>query len=92
MDQPILGGPTLQKAFVLINAEPGNLWKIADTASKVAGVKMAHAVTGEFDIILYAELDDMNQLGRLIETIQEIDGVTRTHTSVVIPPRVDVPA
>jgi len=50
---------------------------------------MAYAVTGQFDIIVYAEIDDMNQLGMLIGTIQEIDGITRTHTSMVIPPRVD---
>ena len=80
---------SLQKAFILINAEPGKLWKIAETASKVAGVKMAYAVTGEFDIIVYAEIEDMSQLGKLIGTIQEIDGITRTHSSMVIPARVD---
>jgi len=58
-------------------------------ASRVAGVKMAYAVTGQFDIIVYAEIEDMDQLGRLIGTVQEIDGITRTHTSMVIPPRVD---
>jgi len=52
-------------------------------------VKMAYAVTGQFDIIVYAEIEDMDQLGRLIGTVQEIDGITRTHTSMVIPPRVD---
>jgi len=72
-----------------MNAEPGKLWKIAEAASKVAGVKMAYTVTGEFDVVLYAEMDDMNHLGRLIGKIQEIDGITRTHTAVVIPPRVD---
>jgi len=79
----------LQKAFILINAEPGRLWKIAETASKVRGIKMACAVTGEFDVIIYAEIEDMDHLGRLIGTIQEIEGITRTHTAVVIPPRVD---
>lgn len=80
---------TLHKAFILINAEPGKLWIIAESASKVDGVKMSQAVTGEFDIILYAEIEDMSQMGKLIGTIQEIDGITRTHTAIVIPPRVD---
>lgn len=79
----------MQKAFILINAEPGKLWKITETVSKVSGIRMAEAVTGEFDIIIYAEIDDMNHLGRLIGAIQDIDGVSRTHTAVVIPPRVD---
>lgn len=50
---------------------------------------MAYAVTGQFDVVLYAEVDDMDRVGRLIEAIQEIDGVIRTQTAVVIPPRLD---
>jgi len=50
---------------------------------------MSYAVTGQFDIVVYAEIEDMSHLGRLIGTIQEIEGITRTHTSIVIPPRVD---
>ena len=79
----------MQRAYVFINAEPGKLWQIADTASKIKGVKMADAITGEFDVVLYAELDDMNHLGNLIDLLQNIKGVIRTHTSVVIPARVN---
>lgn len=53
------------------------------------GVRMAYAVTGEFDIILYAEIGDMNELGRLIGAIQDIEGVIRTHTAVVISAKID---
>ncbi|MEM2094346.1 MAG: Lrp/AsnC ligand binding domain-containing protein [Candidatus Bathyarchaeia archaeon] len=79
----------MQRAYVFINAEPGKLWQITAVASKLKGVKMADAITGEFDVILYIELEDMNQLSNLIELIQNIKGVVRTHTSIVIPPRVD---
>jgi len=72
----------MQQAFILINAEPGKLWKIADSANKVKGVKMANAVTGAFDVIVYAEVVDMNDLGSLINAIQTIDGVTRTQTAI----------
>lgn len=34
------------EAFILINSNPSLIWKIADAALKVKGVKMAHAVTG----------------------------------------------
>lgn len=55
---------------------------IADSASKVRGVKIASAVTGAFDVIVYAEVADMNELGGLITAIQSIDGVNRTQTTI----------
>jgi DNA-binding Lrp family transcriptional regulator len=79
----------MQRAYVFINAEPGKLWQIAGTASKIKGVKMADAITGEFDVVLYTELDDMNDLSNLIALLQNIKGVIRTHTSIVIPARVN---
>ena len=55
---------------------------IEDSASKVRGVKIASAVTGAFDVIVYAEVADMNELGGLITAIQSIDGVNRTQTAI----------
>ena len=79
----------MQRAYVFINAEPGKLWQIAGTASKIKGVRMADAITGDFDVVIYTELEDMNGLSNLIGILQNIKGVIRTHTSIVIPPRVD---
>jgi DNA-binding Lrp family transcriptional regulator len=79
----------MQKAFILINAEPGKLWKIADSIMKVAGVKIASAVTGAYDVIVYAEIVDMSALGALINVIHSMDGVERTQTAIEIPPRVE---
>jgi DNA-binding Lrp family transcriptional regulator len=79
----------MQRAYVFINAESGKLWQIASAASKIKGVKMADAITGEFDAVLYAELDDMNDLSNLIALLQNIKGVIRTHTAIVIPARVN---
>ena len=79
----------MQKAFILIHSEPAELWKIANSAMKVEGVKMANAVTGAFDVIVYAEITDMSALGALIDIIHSINGVQRTQTAVVIPPRME---
>lgn len=79
----------MQRTFILVNAEPGKLWNIESKAMKVRGVKMAHAVTGAFDVIVYAEVADMSAVGALINVIQSIEGVTRTQTAVAIPSRVD---
>lgn len=76
------------QAYLLINTEPAKLWEVADACKKIQGVKMAHAVTGQFDVVAYAEFIKMDDLGRIIEGIQNLKGVNRTQTVVAIPPTI----
>jgi len=73
---------------VLINTDPGKLWEIADAALKIEGIKMAHAVTGQFDVVAYAEFTKMDELGKIIEELQRVQGVRRTQTVIAIPPTI----
>lgn len=82
-------GEIIQQVFILINSDPGKLWKIADLAKKVKNVKMAYAVTGMFDVIVYAELGYMKELRDLIDELHSIDGVIRSRTAIVVPPRIE---
>lgn len=76
------------EAYIFINADPGTLWKITEAAlNMIEGVKMAHAVTGQFDVIAYAEFANMDALANIIEKFQSLKGVQRTWTAVAIPPR-----
>jgi len=72
------------EAYILINSEPGKSWEVAEAALKIKGVKKAHAVTGQYDVIAYAEFVDMSALGRIISEIQSIKGVTRTQTAIAM--------
>lgn len=72
------------QAYVMINTEPGRLWKVAEDAVKIPGVKMAHAVTGQFDVIAYIEFLRIEELGKIIDAIQSIEGVVRTHTAIAM--------
>ena len=81
------GGLT-QLVFVFINSDPGKLRKITELAKKVKKVKIAYAVTGMFDVIVYAELGHMKELRDLIEELHSIDGVIRSRTAIAIPPRI----
>jgi len=36
-------GSVCLEAYILISAEPGMIWKVAEAALKIRGVKMAHA-------------------------------------------------
>lgn len=77
------------EAYIFVNSEPGALWEIAEAALKIKGVKMAHAVTGQFDVVAYAEFATMDMLREIIEKFQSLKGVQRTQTAVAIPPRLE---
>jgi len=75
------------EAYILVNTEPGRLWEVAEAALKIEGIKTAHAVTGQFDVVIYAEFTKIDMLGKLIEKLHSLKGVLRTQTAVVMPPR-----
>ena len=75
------------EAYIFINSDPGMLWEITEAALKIEGVKMAHAVTGQFDVVAYAEFASMDVLRGIIDKFQSLKGVQRTQTAVAIPPR-----
>ena len=75
------------EAYIFINSDPGMLWEIAEAALKIEGVKMAHAVTGQFDVIAYAKFANMEMLRGIITKFQSLKGVQRTQTTVAIPRR-----
>ncbi len=75
------------EAYIFINSDPGTLWEITEAALKIEGVKMAHAVTGQFDVVAYAEFANMDVLRGIIEKFQSLKGVQRTQTAVAIPSR-----
>ncbi|MBS7635556.1 Lrp/AsnC ligand binding domain-containing protein [Candidatus Bathyarchaeota archaeon] len=71
--------------YILVEVERGEPWQIASEISKIEGVKTAHAVTGQYDIIVYAELGDLDALKNVIKKIHAIEGVQHTQTAVCIP-------
>ena len=75
------------EAYIFINSDPGMLWEITEAALKIEGVKMAHAVTGQFDAVAYAEFANMDTLREILEGFQSLKGVQRTQTAVAIPAR-----
>ena len=74
--------------FIFINSNPGKLWKITELAKNIKNVKIACAVTGIFDVVIYAELGHMKELRGLIEELHAIDGVLKSRTAISIPPRI----
>jgi len=77
------------EAYIFINSDPQILWQITETALRIEGIKMAHAVTGQFDVVAYAEFANMEMLREIIDRVRSIAGVRQTQTAVAIPPRLE---
>ena len=76
-------------SYVLIQLAPGTTKTAAEVIAKIKGVKMAHAVTGPFDVIAFVEVPDLTTLSDLIlAKIQNIEGVQKTQTAIVVTPDV----
>ena len=65
------------------------MWQIAEEALKIEGIKIAHAVTGQFDMVAYAEFANVDVLRGIIDRLGSLKGVQRTQTAVAIPPRLE---
>jgi DNA-binding Lrp family transcriptional regulator len=73
------------KAYVFIEATPGKSSQVAAALSKLAGVKMAHAVTGSYDVIAFVEARDVVALGEFISSrVHRLPEVQKTTTNVVV--------
>jgi DNA-binding Lrp family transcriptional regulator len=60
------------EAYILINSEPGIIWKVAEATLKIEDVKMAHPVAGQFDVVAYVEFAKMEDLVKIIEKFSKL--------------------
>ncbi len=75
------------KAYVLIKSEPGQQGDIYTKVLKLKGVKNANAVIGMYDLIVFTECADLDNLGKMIiSKIQNLKGIKDTVSCVVIEP------
>ena len=68
--------------FMLIRTRKGQAFLVVQEAQKIEGVKIVHSVMGSYDVILYAEANDLPDVRRIRETVHQINAVTRTETAV----------
>jgi len=77
------------ESYLLLECSSGMVWKVADEIVKINGIKMAHAVTGHFDVIAYAEFSNIDELTLIIQNIQLMIGVKKTQTAVAMPKQIN---
>ena len=72
-------------AYILIQTEVGKAAAVAAAVRAVQGVTEAEDVTGPYDVIVRAEAETVDDLGKLVVArIQSVEGITRTLTCPVV--------
>jgi len=73
------------RAYILIKADPREIPSIMLALSTFEGIKTADVVTGPYDIIVFVEVPNQDELGRLvINKIHSLEGVKEAITCVVV--------
>lgn len=73
------------QAYILIQTEVGKAAQVAREVSEIPGVTAAEDVTGPYDVIVQAEANTVDDLGKLVVAkIQAAQGITRTLTCPVV--------
>jgi DNA-binding Lrp family transcriptional regulator len=73
------------QAYILVQTNVGKAAEVASAISAIQGVTLAEDVTGPYDVIVRAEAETVDELGRLVVArVQSVDGITRTLTCPVV--------
>lgn len=73
------------QAYILIQTEVGQAAAVAAAIRGIPGVTSAEDVTGPYDVIVRAEANTVDELGKLVVArVQGVAGITRTLTCPVV--------
>jgi DNA-binding Lrp family transcriptional regulator len=73
------------QAYILVQTEVGKAAEVAVRIGGITGVTQAEDVTGPYDVIVRAEAENVDDLGRLVVAkIQAVPGITRTLTCPIV--------
>ena len=77
--------PIMVNAYILIQTEVGKAAAVAHEIAAIAGVTSAEDVTGPYDVIVRAEAESVDALGKLVVAkVQAVAGIMRTLTCTVV--------
>jgi DNA-binding Lrp family transcriptional regulator len=73
------------QAYILVQTEVGKAADVARRIARIPGVTQAEDVTGPYDVIVRAQAENVDELGKLVAAqIQAVEGITRTLTCPVV--------
>jgi uncharacterized protein with GYD domain len=68
--------------YMLIRTRIGESKDVVHATLKIEGVKVSHSVMGNYDVVLYAEGKDLEDVRRIRNLVYDIPGITITETLV----------
>jgi DNA-binding Lrp family transcriptional regulator len=87
-----LNQATLEKslqAYVGLSVAPKSGRDVLRRLNKMPEIKLVCSVSGEFDYVAWIRAETPDALDRLLDEIGDIDGVSKTNTSVVLAERIN---
>ena len=73
------------QAYILVQTNVGKAAEVATEIGAISGVTLAEDVTGPYDVIVRAEANSVDELGKLVVArVQGVKGITRTLTCPVV--------
>ncbi len=86
-------GPALQEAgvaaYVGITVEPKQGRNVEKALARMPELRQLSTVSGEYDFLAYILAESTAKLDQLLDEIGSLEGVRRTHTSVVLARRIE---
>ena len=73
------------EAYIFLQVHVGTDARVARSVADIPGVTSVHVVTGPHDIVVRAEADSLDELGkRVLRPMSEVDGIARTLTCPIM--------
>ncbi len=76
------------QAYVGLSVQPKAGRDVLKRLAKMPEIKLVCSVSGEFDYVVWLRSESPHVLDGLLDEIGDIEGVTKTHTSVVLAERI----
>jgi hypothetical protein len=68
--------------YMLIRTRIGQSRDVVHQTLKIEGVKVSHSVMGNYDVVLYAEGQNIEDVRRIRDAVHQISAITITETVV----------
>ena len=70
-------------AYILITMQPGKTDKAIKEMRKIENLAKISVIAGEYDIVIRAQVKNLEELLGVTDKLQMIDGVTKTTTQII---------
>ena len=70
-------------AYILITMQPGKTDKAIKEMRKIENVAKISIIAGEYDIVVRAQVKNLEELLTVTDKLHVVDGITKTTTQII---------